>query len=131
MRKKYLVTMLLMSAFLFSLTLTASAATYKWRMAIEEVPGSVQDIYAQEFSKRLTKASGGDIELNIYPIGTLGTARDIFEMVQDGTIDFGILSPGNTGGFVPENQIFSMQFFFSDNMDVNKAVCQKVKLSTS
>lgn len=128
MRINFLVAMLLMSALLLSSPLTASAAPkYNWRMAIEEVPGSVQDIYAQEFSKRLAKASGGDIKLNIYPIGTLGTARDVFEMVQDGTIAFGILSPGNTGGFVPENQIFSMQFFFSDNMDVNKAVCQKSK----
>lgn len=100
----------------------ASAPQYTWRMAIEEVPDSVQDVYAQELAKRLKEKSNGAIKLDVFPIGQLGTALDIFEMVQNGAIEFATLSPGNTGGFVPENQIFSMQFFFSDDMNVNKTL---------
>ena len=63
-----------------SLALFASpsfAAKYNWRLANEEIAGSVSDLYAQEFARLLKEKSGGEIQLDLFPSGTLGTPTEI------------------------------------------------------
>ncbi len=100
----------------------AVAAKYEWRLAEEEITDSVCDVYAKEFARLLKEKSSGDINLEIYPLGTLGTPEEIFELCQNGSIEFVLDGAGQVGNFVPENQIFSMQFLFSDDQQVNEKV---------
>ncbi|WLR57840.1 DctP family TRAP transporter solute-binding subunit [Guptibacillus hwajinpoensis] len=97
-------------------------AEYIFRFAHEESPSSVQADYVKEFADKLEKKSNGRIKVERYPIGQLGNATEQAELLQIGAIDFAIVSPGNTGTIVPENQLFSLHFLFSDEMDVNKQV---------
>lgn len=101
--------------------------TYVFKFAHEEIPGSVQDEYVQKFKEVLEAKSNGRIEVQVYPVGQLGDATQQCEMLQNEGIQFAIVSPGNTGTIVPENQLFSLHWLFSDDMDVNKRIMKESK----
>lgn len=88
--------------------LTASAA--EWKFAIEEISGSIMDNYAQEFKRVIETKSKGDVTVNIYPMGSLGTPTELVEQVADGIIQFANVSIGNLGTIVPESQIFLLPY---------------------
>lgn len=91
----------------------------EWKFALEVVEGDVQDIYAQEFKKRIEAKTKGKVNINIYHYGTLGDSTDLTELAADGAIQFANSSPGHLGSFIPEVQMFSVPYIFSDNNTVN------------
>lgn len=101
--------------------------TYHWRFAHEENNGSIQDVYVKKFVEVLEEKSNGRIKIDVYPVGQIGDATQQAELLQNGGLEFAIISPGNTGTLVPENQLFSLHFLFSDNMDVNREVFKTSK----
>lgn len=107
-----------------------SATAEIWRFAIEEPEGSVQDAYAREFKKRIEKRSGGEIEVKVYPYGTLGTSDDLTEQVRMGSLQFATASPGHLGKMIPEVQVFLLHFVFSDDNDVNRRALSDPRLLT-
>jgi tripartite ATP-independent transporter DctP family solute receptor len=107
-------------ACLLSTSLLAQAET--WKYALEEVQGDIQDIYAQEFKKRINAKTKGEVDVDIYYYGTLGTSSDVTELAADSAIQFANATPGHLGSFVPEVQLFSIPFILSDNSEVNKAL---------
>lgn len=108
-----------------ALLLAFPANAEEWRFATEELPGSVQDKYAQEFKRRIEAKTGGEVMVTIYPTGTLGTAEDVIELVAIGAIQFANASPGNLGTLMPETQVFSVPYLLSSNNEVNKALFKK------
>ena len=101
---------------------SAPAKADEWKFAIEEITGSVQDAYAQEFKRLIEEKSGGDVTVTIYPYGTLGTSADLTELVTQGAIQFANASPGHLGTLVPEIQVFSVPYLLSQNNEANKIV---------
>lgn len=101
--------------------------TYTWRFAHEEIDGSVQDLYVKKFKEIIEQKSNGKVKIEIYPVGQIGDATQQCELLQNGGIEFAIVSPGNTGTIVPENQLFSLHFLFSDNMDKNAEIFKTSK----
>lgn len=99
-----------------------SGETYNWRFAHEENNGSIQDVYVKEFVRILEEKSDGRINIDIFPVGQIGDATQQTELLQNGGLEFAMVSPGNTGTIVPENQLFSLHYLFSDDMDVNARV---------
>ncbi|MHB1392136.1 MAG: TRAP transporter substrate-binding protein DctP [Clostridia bacterium] len=75
----------------------------------------------------IEKKSNGKIKIEIYPVGQIGDATLQAELLQTGGIEFAMVSPGNTGTIVPENQLFSLHFLFSDNMDKNAEIFKTSK----
>jgi len=96
--------------------------TYNWRFAHEENNGSIQDVYVKEFVRILEEKSNGRINIDIFPVGQIGDATQQTELLQNGGLEFAMVSPGNTGTIVPENQLFSLHFLFSENMDKNQEI---------
>jgi len=45
------------------LMLASVAGAEEWKFAIEEIPGSIMDSYAQEFKSRVEAATGGDVPI--------------------------------------------------------------------
>jgi TRAP-type C4-dicarboxylate transport system substrate-binding protein len=75
-------------------TVVSQAATAEeWKFAIEEIDGSVQDAYAQEFKRLIEEKTGGDVTVTVYPYGALGTSADLTELVTQGAIQFATASP--------------------------------------
>ena len=87
-----------------------SAMAEVWKFAIEEIPGSIMDAYAQEFKTRIEAATSGDVTVAIYPMGTLGTPTETVEQAADGIIQFTNVSIGNLGTIVPESQVFLLPY---------------------
>lgn len=114
------------SSLLFIILLTLSSCNINdskeiiWRVALEEIQGSLQDQYAQEFKKIIEKKSKGKIKVLIYPYGTLGTSDQITELVATGAIQFTMASPGHLGKIIPELQIFLLHYLFSSNNKINQ-----------
>lgn len=108
-------------------TPTSEGETYNWRFAHEENNGSIQDVYVKEFVRILEEKSNGRINIDIYPVGQIGDATQQCELLQNGGLEFGIISPGNTGTIVPENQLFSLHFLFSEDMEKNKEIFKTSK----
>jgi len=98
---------------------SVEGTTYNWRFAHEENNGSIQDVYVKRFVELLGEKSEGRINVDIYPVGQIGDATQQAELLQNGGLEFAIISPGNTGTLVPENQLFSLHFLLSEDMDVN------------
>lgn len=90
--------------------LVRAPAAEDWKFAIEEIPGSIMDAYAQEFKSRIEAATDGDVTVTIYPMGTLGTPTETVEQVADGIIQFTNVSIGNLGTIVPESQVFLLPY---------------------
>lgn len=104
----------------------ASVSTFAaetWKYAIEEVPGSIMDAYAQEFKRRIEKTTNGDVKVQIYHMGQLGTSAEMAEQAIDGTVHFVNVAVGALGTLVPESQVFLMNYVLPDNSDaVNKVL---------
>ena len=76
--------------------------TYNWRFAHEENNGSIQDVYVKKFKEVIERRSNGKINIDIYPVGQIGDATQQCELLQNGGLEFAIISPGNTGTIVPD-----------------------------
>ncbi|TBW54316.1 DctP family TRAP transporter solute-binding subunit [Marinobacter halodurans] len=105
-----------------------SSDTVTWRFALEEIEGSVQDAYAKEFKKEVEKASDGNIKVEIYPYGSLGTSSQLTELVQQGAVELAFASPGHLASVIPEVGVFTLHFVLSDDNDVNKEVLSSDKV---
>lgn len=92
--------------------------TYDWRFVTEENEGQVQYEYAMEFAERLNEKSDGRINMDVFEFGGLGSEVDQVEQLQNGAVEFAIVSPGFTGTMVEEGQIFSLQFLLPDDQEV-------------
>jgi tripartite ATP-independent transporter DctP family solute receptor len=98
-----------------------SALAEDWKFAIEEIPGSIMDAYAQEFKSRIEAATHGDVTVTVYPMGTLGTPTETVEQAADGVIQFTNVSIGNLGTIVPESQVFLLPYLLpSDPAAISK-----------
>lgn len=99
---------------LLGLALPGTAWAEDWKFAIEEIPGSIMDSYAQEFKTRIEAATGGDVTVTIYPLGSLGTPSEVAEQTADGVIQFSNLSVGNLGTIVPDSQFLLAPYLLPD-----------------
>ena len=96
--------------------------TITLKFAHEEGQGDVQDLYANEFKEILEEKSDGKFAVDVYTAGTLGTNMDVLQSLQTGAIEIAITSPGFSGDVIPESNIMSIPFLFSDDLEVNKKV---------
>ncbi len=102
--------------------MSQAAVAEEWKFAIEEITGSVQDRYAQEFKRLVEEKTDGEVTVTVYPYGTLGTSADLTELVTQGALQFANASPGHLGTLVQEIQVFSVPYLLSDNNEANKKV---------
>ncbi|MFP4462791.1 MAG: TRAP transporter substrate-binding protein DctP [Guyparkeria sp.] len=92
-----------------------------WKFALEETEGGVQWAYAEKF-KELVEERHDDVEVKIYPYGTLGSSQDITQQIQNNTVQFAFASAGHVGSTIPEAQVFSLHFLFSQDDEVNRSI---------
>ncbi len=96
-----------------------AAPSVIWRFAIEETPGSVQDAYAQKFKELIESRTKGEVEVTVYPYGTLGTSDHVTELLAMGTVQFAMASPGHLGKLIPEVQALLLHFLLTDDETIN------------
>ncbi len=96
-----------------ALSATVSSAE-TWRFGLEEIEGSVQYEYADQFGELIEEKTDGEVTVELYPYGELGGLTDIYDAVQSGAIQLAFGS-GFLGGTVPESQIFSLNFILPED----------------
>ncbi len=70
---------------------------------------------ALEFlAQRLQERSAGQVELEIFPNGQLGSETDTIEQVQRGALAMAKTSAAALEGFVPEMALFGLPYLFRD-----------------
>lgn len=93
------------------------------KLSHEENDGELEDIYADYFAKLMNEKSGGNINVQVYVVGTLGDSSNLFELTTTGTCEFGLSCPGAVAPIIPEVNVFSQHFFFpSDVHEMDKLI---------
>lgn len=93
-----------------------------WRFALEEIGGSVQDAWAQEFRRRIDALSDGQVQVEVYPYGSIGTSPQLTRLVTDGRVHLAFASPGHVADDIPEAGVFLLPFLFPENDSANREV---------
>ncbi len=109
--------MLLTALFILGLFGTAMAASYtgpavKAKLASEEIEGDFMTVWARNFSDHMKKWSGGKIDINVYPYGTLGATGDINELAQMGVVQYVFSDYAWISSFVPQAQVLALNYLF-------------------
>lgn len=102
--------------------LSTAAQAETWRFALEEIEGSVQDMYAQKFKELVEERTDGAVTVQVYPYGALGTSQDLTELTANGSLQFTFASPGHLATMVPEMGVFNLPYILSADNEVNKEV---------
>lgn len=85
---------------------SADAADKTFRMATGWSGGPLMEIGAKAFAENVATLSGGRMEVEVFPGGTLGPALKVSETVQQGIADMGHTWPGYDWGADPTSVLF-------------------------
>lgn len=80
-------------------------------------PDQPKQAAALAFKAYVEGASGGSLEVQIFPASQLGDAATVLEGLQLGTIELGVVHDGPIAGFFKPVELFSMPYLF-DNQKV-------------
>jgi len=114
MKKILAVSLALMLAVFASAAMAAEydGRTIKARLASEEIEGDFMTVWANNFSDHMKEWSGGRIDINVYPYGTLGATGDINELAQLGVVEFVFSDYAWISSFVPQAQVLALNYLF-------------------
>jgi TRAP-type transport system periplasmic protein len=109
--------MLITALLILGLFGTAMAAGYtgppvKAKLASEEIEGDFMTVWARKFADHMKTWSGGKIDIEVYPYGTLGATGDINELAQMGVVQFVFSDHAWISSFVPQAQALALNYIF-------------------
>jgi len=81
-------------------------------MVSEEVPEDFMTTWCQSFADEMYDWSDGQIEITVYPYGTLGGLKDIQELCQMGEVQFSMTDAGWNSVFVPTAQVICLHYLW-------------------
>jgi len=67
---------------------------------------------ALKFKELVEERTGGKIIVEIFPVGQLGSAREMFESLQMGSQEIALLPTARISGFAPKLQLLDLPFLF-------------------
>ncbi|KAA0911310.1 TRAP transporter substrate-binding protein [Pusillimonas sp. ANT_WB101] len=76
--------------------------------------GSIHHEAATEFAKEVSERSDGAINVHVFHSGQLGSAREMFEGLQLGSLEMTWVPTARISGFAPQLQLFDLPFVFKD-----------------
>lgn len=102
-------------------TTTPAAEKYAWTLGVDSPEDTVTFIFAKKFADLVAEKSAGNINIQVFPNGQLGSDREVAESVSLGNIQFVIQTTAPMVNFVPALAVFDMANVFPD-----KEVARKV-----
>ncbi|KIC50150.1 C4-dicarboxylate ABC transporter substrate-binding protein [Tateyamaria sp. ANG-S1] len=88
----------------------ASAETLRFAHPVPEA--DIQHQMAEFFAETLAERTGGDLDVQIFPGGQLGSDAQAIDGARSGTIDITIAGLNNYTGLIPEAAAFTLPFMF-------------------
>lgn len=104
------------------LTRRAQAAEFNYKLATGQDPTHPVNKRAQEAADRIREATGGRMDIKIFPANQLGSDTDLLAQVRSGGVEFFNLSTSILATLVPVAGIVNTGFAFPDYATVWKAM---------
>lgn len=96
----------------------AAKASYIVRIGMPTAGKHFQNFTAGQYKEAIEKATNGDIVVEIYPSSQLGTATQMIQGVQDGSIEAVMIPSSYFCSFAPASAVTDIPFFFEDNQQI-------------
>lgn len=121
MTRKTIIAVLLVMAFAaFNLSQTQAATVVRYGLMSPE--GQPQHQGAMAFARHVAERTGGEIEVQIFPLGQLGPERSMVEQVQLGTLQMTTASPSVLANYVKEMGVIELPFIYPDRAAAYKVL---------
>ena len=104
------------------LTRRASAAEFNYKLATGQDPTHPVNTRAQEAIDRIREATGGRLDIKLFPANQLGSDTDLLSQIRNGSIEFLNLSTSILATFAPVAGIVNTGFAFPNYDTVWKAL---------
>ena len=104
------------------LTHGPAAAEFNYKLATGQDPTHPVNMRARRRSNRIREATGGKLEIKLFPANQLGSDTDLLSQVRGGGVEFFNQSTSVLATFVPVAGIFNTGFAFPDYDTVWKAM---------
>jgi len=95
-------------------TLSGAATAAEWRGWNIHVEGYPNTVAMDKFAELLAEKTGGEITLQMFHGGTLGSQPDAIEQVRLGGLEIGNFNLGPIGPIAAEANVVSLPFIFKD-----------------
>ncbi|MFV0332718.1 MAG: TRAP transporter substrate-binding protein [Tropicimonas sp.] len=92
---------------------TANAASY--RLACPSAETSTTCMTASHFADQVREKSGGEIDIQVFPAGQLGSGEKAIQQMRAGVLDLVVESLSNYGNFNSDFNVVSWGFAFRDD----------------
>ena len=102
------------SAIALSIVASAAAAQTVIKVATLAPPNTPWTAHLEAWKANVAEASGGEIEIQIFPSAQLGNEFEVYKQVQRGRIDAGAFSGAVISDNIPEISLMSTPFLFRD-----------------
>jgi len=80
-------------------------------------PNSPLDLGLNKLKELLAEQTGGRIDIQIHRGGAMGDEKQTFEMLSQGSVEFGALGSGDISAFFPKYFISEVPYMFSSQED--------------
>lgn len=101
--------------------------TVVWKVAYEEIEGGIQDLYAKKFEELIEAKFEGRVDVELYPAGQLGYGSAQTELLKAGGVEFMLNYAAVVATTIPETQVLSLNFLYSEDHEVNMKVLNQGK----
>lgn len=91
-----------------------TAETYTIRIAHGYTADHPVNLAVEKMAEDVAAATDGRVTFDIYPNAEIGNESVMTEMIQNGTLEMGIMSSSTISGFEPTLQAFDLPYLFSD-----------------
>ena len=91
------------------------------RVGMGDAMDSDQGAFAKRFEEIVESLSNGDIQVELFPNGALGTETEMLQNTRMGTLDMSIIGIGNTVPFVKELGTLAMPYLIENDYEAVKA----------
>ena len=78
----------------------------------EEIEGDFMTVWAEKFADDMRESSDDNLDITVYPYGTLGDTRDINELAQLGVVEYVFSDFAWISSFVPEAQVLALHYMW-------------------
>ena len=83
-------------------------------------------VMADRFREAVAAVTGGEVEVAVFPSGTLGHEREIVQQLQEGLVDFMVSGTAIWGSVAPKVQVFDFPFLWNDWAHIHDIVDGRV-----
>ncbi|MFD2191838.1 TRAP transporter substrate-binding protein DctP, partial [Pistricoccus aurantiacus] len=92
------------------LALSANAMAATWKMAIGDAAGGTQYELGTKFAELIEEKTDGDVKVNLFPNGQLGSEQDTVNNASMGMVDLSILAINNITPFSPTVGVLTLPY---------------------